>query len=74
MLLKKAGVPYVGFHDARHTAASMLLGTGVNPKWVSEMLGRSTIALTVDVYSHVTPSMQREVARVMGELLAPKGV
>lgn len=58
------------FHSARHSAASLLLGRGVHPKIVSEMLGQSTVALTLDVYSHVTPAMHREAARVMDVLLA----
>jgi len=70
-LLKSAGVPHMPFHSARHSAASLLLGRGVHPKIVSEMLGHSTVAITLDVYSHVTPAMYREAARVMDELLAP---
>ncbi len=38
------------------------------PKIVSEMLGHSTVAITLDVYSHVTPAMHREAARVMDVL------
>ncbi len=49
----KAEVPLVRFHDLRHTAASLLLTRGVHPKVVQEMLGHSTIAMTLDVYSHV---------------------
>ena len=58
-------VPYVRFHDARHTAATLLLSKGVHPKVVSEMLGHSTVANTLDVYSHVTASMHKEAAKVM---------
>jgi len=68
-LLKLAGVPAMPFHSARHSAASLLLSRGVHPKIVSEMLGHSTVAITLDVYSHVTPAMHREAARVMDELL-----
>jgi len=42
----------------------------VHPKIVSEMLGHSTVAIIVDVYSHVTPAMHREAARVMDQLLS----
>jgi integrase len=48
----------------------MLLGRGVHPKIVSEMLGHSTVAITLDIYSHVTPTMQRQAAKAMDELLA----
>ena len=69
-LLDSAHVRHVRFHDARHTAATLLLGRGVHPKVVSEMLGHSTVAITLDVYSHVTPAMHREAAHVMDQLLA----
>ena len=68
-LLAAAKVRPVRFHDARHTAATLLLSRGVHPKVVSEMLGHSTVAITLDVYSHVTPAMHREAARVMDEIL-----
>ena len=69
-LLKAAGLPSIRFHDLRHTAATLLLGRGVHPKIVSEMLGHSQIAVTLDTYSHVTPSMQRDATRAMDEVLA----
>jgi integrase len=57
--LAAAGCPRIRIHDGRHTAASILLGRGVNPKIVSELLGHSRISTTMDLYSHVTPTMQR---------------
>jgi integrase len=57
------------FHSTRHSAATLLLSPGVHPKIVSEMLGDSTVAITLDVYSHVTPAMHREAANVMDEIL-----
>jgi integrase len=69
-LLAAAGLPTIRFHDLRHTAASLLLGRDVNPKKVSEMLGHSTVAITLDTYSHVSPTMHREAAQVMDDLLA----
>jgi len=68
-LLLRAGAPHMPFHSARHSAASLLLGRGVHPNIVSEMLGHSTVAITLDVYSHVTPAMHREAARVMDKIL-----
>lgn len=59
-VLARASLPRIRFHDLRHTAATLLLGRGVHPKIASEMLGHSTIAITLDLYSHVTPTMQRE--------------
>jgi integrase len=57
LVLERAKVPAMPFHSARHTAATLLLSRGVHPKIVSEMLGHSTVAITLDVYSHVTPAM-----------------
>jgi integrase len=68
-LLAAAGLPRIRFHDLRHTAATLLLGRDVNPKKVSEMLGHSTVAITLDTYSHMTPTMHREAAEVMDALL-----
>lgn len=59
-LLESAGLPHMRFHDLRHSAATLLLSMGVNPKIVQEILGHSNISMTMDVYSHVLPSMQRE--------------
>jgi integrase len=68
-LLKRAGLPRTRFHDLRHTAATLLLGRGVNPKIVSEMLGHASISITLDVYSHVLPDMQAHAAREMDAVL-----
>ena len=46
-----------------------MLSRGIHPKIVAEMLGHATVAITLDVYSHVTPDMQREAARLMTEFL-----
>lgn len=64
-LLKKAELPRIRFHDLRHTAATLLLRQGVNPKIVSEMLGHASISITLDVYSHVVPDMQDAAVRAM---------
>jgi len=58
---KKAGVD-VRFHDLRHTHATQLLRAGVHVKVVSERLGHASIGITLDIYSHVLPSMQEEAA------------
>ncbi len=63
----------VRFHDLRHSCASLMLREGVHPKIVSEMLGHSTVAITLDVYSHVTPGLQEAAARSLNEVL-PAGV
>jgi integrase len=68
-VLERAGVPIVRPHDARHTTATLLLGQGVHPKLVSEMLDHTTLAITLDPYSHATPAMHREAGRVLDTLL-----
>jgi integrase len=68
-LLKRAGLPHFRFHDLRHTCATLLLTQNVNPKVVSEMLGHSSIAITLDTYSHVLPNMQDSAARALEEAL-----
>jgi integrase len=68
-LLRKAGLPIIRFHDLRHTAATLMLGRGIHPKVVAEMLGHATVAITLDIYSHVTPDMQREAAKLMTAFL-----
>jgi integrase len=67
-LLRDAGLPHMRFHDLRHSAATILLTSGVHPKIVQERLGHSTIAMTLDVYSHVLPSIQQEAADKMDDL------
>lgn len=52
----------IRLYDLRLTTATLLLQAGINPKIVSERLGHSTITLTLDVYSHVLPTMQADAS------------
>ncbi len=61
----------IRFHDLRHTAASLMLSHGVPVLVVSRMLGHSRPSITLDVYGHLIPSAQAEVAEKMDELIAP---
>lgn len=61
-LVKKAGLPYIKRHGLRHTNATVSRAAGEHPKIVQERLGHSSISMTLDRYSHVTPSMQQEAA------------
>lgn len=58
--MDRAGVCHIRFHDLRHTAASLLLRAGVHPKVVQERLGHANITLTLSLYSHLMPGVQRE--------------
>jgi integrase len=69
-LLKRAGLPHMRFHDLRHTCATLLLSRGVHPKFVQELLGHATVAITLDTYSHVMPSMGDATAKAMEDALA----
>jgi integrase len=66
--LQEIGLPSMRFHDVRHSAATLLLSMGVPPKVVQELLGHSTISVTMDIYSHTLPSMQHEAMKKMDEL------
>ncbi|WP_303803049.1 site-specific integrase [Alicyclobacillus macrosporangiidus] len=68
--VKKAGIPPVRFHDLRHTHATLLLKQGVHLKVVSERLGHSTIGITLDIYSHVMPTMQQEAVKEFERLFS----
>lgn len=67
----RLGLP-VRLHDLRHTAASLMLGAGVPLKVVSEALGHSSIAITADVYAHVTPELRREAADALDRALGTR--
>ena len=62
----------IRFHDLRHTSASLLLSAGVHPKVVQERLGHSQIGITLDIYSHVLPTMGLEAAAKLETMLKPK--
>jgi integrase len=67
-ILKSCGLPRIRLHDLRHTAATLMLASGVNIKVVSEMLGHSSVATTLTIYAHVTEDMQEHAARAMGQI------
>jgi integrase len=68
--LVKAGLSRdIRFHDLRHTAATLLLASGVNAKVVSELLGHSNVAITLRIYAHVLPHMQQSAVLAMDNML-----
>lgn len=68
-ILVKAKLQHIRFHDLRHTHATILLSQNIHPKIVSERLGRFTIGITLDTYSHVLPSMQADAVRQFDDAL-----
>ena len=73
-IARNAGLSNVRFHDLRHAHASLMLRTGADPKVISERLGHSSIAITMDIYAHVLPGLQEEAAIRFEEALKPRGV
>jgi integrase len=69
LALRAAGLPDIRVHDLRHSHASLLLASGINPKVVQERLGHASITLTLTTYSHVIPSLQEEVAKRLDTIL-----
>ncbi len=67
--VSRSGLPTIRLHDLRHTWATLALQAGVHPKVVQERLGHSNIAITLDTYSHVIPSMQSDAAERVAALV-----
>ena len=72
-IAKQAGLNGVRFHDLRHTFASLMFLRGAKPKVISEALGHSSVAFTMDVYSHIIEGMQEDAMVLLDEVL-PAGV
>lgn len=68
-LVRRAELPYIRFHDLRHTSATLSLALGEHPKIVQERLGHSSIKMTLDRYSHVSMGMQRQAADRLDQAL-----
>lgn len=72
-VLERAGLPKIRFHDLRHTAA-LMLSKDVPVITVSKRLGHSRASITLDVYAHLIPGMQSEVAELIDEIVMPIAV
>lgn len=68
-LVGSLNITKISFHDLRHTFATVALKQGIHPKVVSEALGHSSVNITLDIYSHVLPSLQREAAEKIDDAL-----
>lgn len=67
-MCEKVNIPPRNFYALRHTHASVLLSHGVHPKIVQERLGHSSCKITMDTYSHVAPTIQRDAVNVMEDI------
>ncbi len=72
-LARQVGLEGVRFHDLRHTLASLMLLRGAKPKVISEALGHSSVAFTMDCYFHIISGMQEDAMALLDEAL-PAGV
>jgi integrase len=69
--VRTAGVPEIRLHDLRHTWATLALQAGIPAKIVQDRLGYSTVAITLNIYSHVTPQLQSDAAATVAGLIWP---
>ncbi|MBX3047660.1 MAG: site-specific integrase [Anaerolineales bacterium] len=69
--LKAAGLPEMRFHDLRHTAASLMLMSGMELIRIARQLGHSKPSITLDIYGHLIPGLANESAERLDELVAP---
>ena len=68
-IVKAAGLAPLRPYDLRHTCATLLLASGEHPKVVAERLGHASTVMTLDVYSHVLPTMQEAAADKLDAIL-----
>lgn len=68
-LIKEDDATTIRFHDLRHSHATLLLSKGVNVKVISERLGHSNIKVTLDIYSHILPTMQQDAINKLDAIL-----
>ncbi|HDX9639007.1 TPA: tyrosine-type recombinase/integrase [Bacillus mobilis] len=66
---KRVGLPQIRVHDLRHTHATMLIEQNVNVKLISSRLGHASIKATLDIYSHVLPSMDKSIADELEKII-----
>lgn len=70
-IVKRSGLPYIRFHDLRHTHASLLVAAGIPVKVVSERLGHAHPSFTIHTYQHLLPGMSAEAAHRFADLIKP---
>jgi integrase len=69
--VRRYGLPRLTLHGLRHTWATLALESGIHPRVVQERLGHSTIAITLGIYSHVSPTLDSDAARTVAALMLP---
>jgi integrase len=66
--IRRTGVRRIRLHDARHTATTVLIGRGVHPNIFGDLMGDSSISITMDRYSHVAQDLQKEATDVFDQI------
>jgi integrase len=74
MMIKRAGLPDVRFHDLRHSCATLLITLGVHPRIIMEILRHTQISTTMNTYGHVIPGVNRDALNNLGDLLKPQTI
>lgn len=69
LILKKAGLPKITFHELRHTCGSLLYNAGANAKQVQNYLGHSNVSTTLNIYTHLNKEKQSESSELLNGLL-----
>jgi integrase len=72
LMLGRAGLPDVRFHDLRHSCATLLITQGVHPRIVMEILRHTQISTTMNIYAHAIPEVNRGALNSLGDLLKPQ--
>lgn len=72
-ILKKCDLPNIRFHDLRHTFATMALENGIDIKTLADILGHTTVATTINTYTHSTVEMQSAAAKNIDHAIAGVG-
>ncbi|WP_454053313.1 tyrosine-type recombinase/integrase [Clostridium sp. Marseille-Q7071] len=71
-ICEKLKIPYIRFHDLIHIYTTLLLIADVNPKVVAKLMGHSTVSMTLNIYSHVLPSLKENAISKLENLLSPQ--
>jgi integrase len=72
VLRERVGLPWARLHDLRHAFATFLLSEGIEPRTVMELMGHSTLRLTMELYGHAVPERMHEAAKKIDRLFDPK--